>query len=250
MHRNPAAVLFTPGQYQEGQSREVLTPEQAAILIGALELREKAIVRLATSEGMRPGEILALQMGDLDDDSVWARHRVYKGDIDEPETKRSTPRVALTFGNLGIARLVETTAARFGNEDMANRFGERTPLSGDNIWRKCMYPKLTPVDWNGNLSGHEADVSRRCRRRPGGCSYRSPVGTDGKYDYARRLQVWLAGAANTLPPVPRGDRELREVIALNAENMNRLHVIEKMERETGFEPATSSLGKWTMFCFQ
>ena len=24
----------------------------------------------------------------------------------------------------------------------------------------------------------------------------------------------------------------------------------KMERETGLEPVTSSLGKWTMFCFQ
>jgi len=23
-----------------------------------------------------------------------------------------------------------------------------------------------------------------------------------------------------------------------------------LERETGFEPATSSLGKWAMFCFQ
>jgi P-type conjugative transfer protein TrbJ len=26
--------------------------------------------------------------------------------------------------------------------------------------------------------------------------------------------------------------------------------LENMERETGFEPATSSLGKWAMFCFQ
>jgi hypothetical protein len=30
----------------------------------------------------------------------------------------------------------------------------------------------------------------------------------------------------------------------------RLQVIENMERETGLEPATSSLGKWAMFCFQ
>jgi hypothetical protein len=27
-------------------------------------------------------------------------------------------------------------------------------------------------------------------------------------------------------------------------------VYENMERETGLEPATSSLGKWAMFCFQ
>ena len=41
-------------------------------------------------------------MGDLDDDSVWVRRRVYKGDIDEPQTKRSTPRVALTVGMLAM----------------------------------------------------------------------------------------------------------------------------------------------------
>src|SRR5579862_690772 len=60
--RNPAAALFTPRHYQEGRSREVLTPDQAATMIGALELREKVIVRLGTWEGMRPGEILALQL--------------------------------------------------------------------------------------------------------------------------------------------------------------------------------------------
>jgi integrase len=60
------------------------------------------IVRLATWEGMRPGEILALQMGDLDDDSVWVRRRVYKGDIDEHKTKRSARRVALTVGTLAL----------------------------------------------------------------------------------------------------------------------------------------------------
>jgi integrase len=143
--RNPAAALFTPRHYQEGRSREVLTPEQAAILIGALELREKVIVRLATWEGMRPGEILALQMGDLDDDSVWVRRRVYKGDIDEPKTKRSTRRVALTVGTLALLdqwklRLLGSPAETwlFGSE-------KGTPMRRDNIWRKCMYPKLKPV---------------------------------------------------------------------------------------------------------
>jgi hypothetical protein len=41
--RNPASALFTPRHYQKGRSREALTPEQAATLIGALELREKVI---------------------------------------------------------------------------------------------------------------------------------------------------------------------------------------------------------------
>ena len=71
-------------------------------MIGALDLRERVIARLATWEGMRPGEILALQVGDLDENSVWVRRRVYKGDIDEPKTKRSTRRVALTVGTLAM----------------------------------------------------------------------------------------------------------------------------------------------------
>ena len=143
--RNPAAALFTPRHYQEGRSREVLTPEQAAILIGALELREKVIVRLATWEGMRPGEILALQMGDLDDDSVWVRRRVYKGDIDEPKTKRSTRRVALTVGTL--AMLDQWKLRLLGSPAETWLFGSEkgTPMRRDNIWRKCMHPKLKPV---------------------------------------------------------------------------------------------------------
>jgi hypothetical protein len=34
--RNPAAALFTPQHYQEGRSHEVLTPDQAVTMIGAL----------------------------------------------------------------------------------------------------------------------------------------------------------------------------------------------------------------------
>ncbi len=58
--RNPAIALFTPRQHCDGRRRDVLTPEQAAQMIGALDLREKVIARLASWEGMRPGEILAL----------------------------------------------------------------------------------------------------------------------------------------------------------------------------------------------
>jgi hypothetical protein len=50
--------------------------------------------------------------------------------------------------------------------------------------------------------------------------------------------VWQQGFLGESPL--RTDRELGE---------NR-YVIENMERETGLEPATSSLGKWAMFCFQ
>ena len=178
--RNPAAALFTPRHYQEGRSREVLTPEQAAILIGALELREKVIVRLATWEGMRPGEILALQMGDLDDDSVWVRRRVYKGDIDEPKTKRSTRRVALTVGTLAMLdqwklRLLGSPA---GNVDL--RLRERNADEAGQYLAEVHVPEAE-AGWSGmgNIPGHAADVRNVVKGGWGGCSY--PVGTDGQY---------------------------------------------------------------------
>jgi integrase len=165
--RNPAAALFTPRHYQEGRSREVLTPEQAATMIGALELREKVIVRLATWEGMRPGEILALQMGDLDDDSVWVRRRVYKGDIDEPKTKRSARRVALTVGTLAL--LDQWKLRLLGSPSETWIFGSEkgTPMRRDNIWRKSMYPKLKPVGLEWATFRSCGGRSQPYRRRPG-----------------------------------------------------------------------------------
>ena len=165
--RNPAAASFTPRHYQEGRSREVLTPEQAAILIGALELREKVIVRLATWEGMRPGEILALQLGDLDDDSVWVRRRVYKGDIDEPKTKRSTRRVAHRR-DVGVARSVETPVARFAAGNVALRLRERNADEAGQYLAE-VHVSEAQAGWTGmgDLPGHAADVRNPVERQLG-----------------------------------------------------------------------------------
>ncbi len=75
-----------------------MTRPQAAVLVGSLELREQAIARLATWEGMRPGEILGLRVSDIDGDSLWVRRRLYKGDLDDPKNERSARQVALTTG--------------------------------------------------------------------------------------------------------------------------------------------------------
>jgi hypothetical protein len=46
------------------------------------------------------------------------------------------------------------------------------------------------------------------------------------------------------PAAPRGDRELKRSNCSNAGNLRGSQVLENMERETGLEPATSSLGSW------
>ena len=144
--RNPAIALFTPRVCLPDRERLVLTSDQASTMIEALDLREKLLARLATWEGMRPGEILALQIGDVATESVWVRRRLYRFEIDTPKTKRSIRQVALTKAtSLILAAWVEAMPSRdpaawlFGSENRDK------PISRDNVWNRCMYPKLKPV---------------------------------------------------------------------------------------------------------
>ena len=143
--RNPATELFTPRSCQEGRTREVLTRDQATAMIGALDLRERVIARLATWEGMRPGEILSLQVGDLDQDSVWVRRRLYRGNLDDPKTRRSARRVALSFGTVAVLTLWLTQMDVSNRESWLFASESGRPIARDNVWRRYMYPKLKAV---------------------------------------------------------------------------------------------------------
>ena len=67
-----------------------------------LPIRERLIFRLAVCEGMRPGEIVALQVGDLRDGIFHINRRVYSGKIDTPKSKRSRRVVPATATTLTL----------------------------------------------------------------------------------------------------------------------------------------------------
>ncbi|MGC2657194.1 MAG: tyrosine-type recombinase/integrase [Bryobacteraceae bacterium] len=147
--RNPATSLFTPRQFKAGRVRKVLTPEQLQRMLTAVDFRERIIVRLATCEGMRPGEILALQLGDLDGDCVWVKRRLYRANLDIPKNERSARQVALTCGTkLLLQWWVETSF--IAREDAWLFPSEKgTPLRRDNVWSRYMLPRLEQfgLDW-------------------------------------------------------------------------------------------------------
>ena len=60
--RNPATELYTPRDCKPGREKRVLDPADLIRMLDALNLREQVILRLATCEGMRPGEILACSL--------------------------------------------------------------------------------------------------------------------------------------------------------------------------------------------
>jgi integrase len=144
--RNPAAALFTPRRCQPGRERHVLSPEELLKMFSVLDLREQLITRLATCEGMRPGEVLALQVGDVEADAVWVRRRLYKGDIDTPKTKRSFRQVALSEGT---KKLLDFWVARIGTSNpeawLFPSENPSTPIWRDNVWRRNMLPRLKTV---------------------------------------------------------------------------------------------------------
>lgn len=143
--RNPATTLFTPRQFKAGRVRKVLNPEQSQTMLNVLELRERVIGRLATWEGMRPGEILALQLSDVDGDSVWVRRRLYRANLDVPKNERSERQVALTNGTkLLLKAWIEVS---FLTREGAWLFpsGKGTPLRRDNVWNRCMLVRLEPI---------------------------------------------------------------------------------------------------------
>src|SRR5581483_5727581 len=96
--RNPATTLYTPRHCRPGRQRRVMDAHQILNAAAVLDIREHVIFRLATWEGMRPGEILSLQLGDFEGDSIWVRRRLYRGRTGDPKTKRSARQVALTAG--------------------------------------------------------------------------------------------------------------------------------------------------------
>jgi integrase len=71
--RNPATSIFTPKKYQAGREKRVMEFSHLTTIATLLDTRENLIFRLATWEGMRPGEILGLQLGDFEGDSLWVR---------------------------------------------------------------------------------------------------------------------------------------------------------------------------------
>jgi len=145
MDRNSAVSLYTPKQCKSDRERLILTPQETIQMTEGLDLRERLIVRLATWEGMRPGEILGLQVGDVGTDSISVRRRLYKGNIDSPKTKRSIRQVALTNSTAALIsqwiRLINTEpgAWLFPSETLA------TPMTRDNLWRRNLLPKLKTI---------------------------------------------------------------------------------------------------------
>jgi integrase len=144
---NPAAGLFTPSCKEPGE-KLCLSAAEIRLALIKLDLRERLIFRLAVLGGMRPGEILAIRLGNIRKDSILIDQRVYKGNIDTPKGrkgKRTSRTMALSADTL--ADLAEWLPSLLDQSPEAYLFpSERqTPMSKDNLWRRNMLPRLQSI---------------------------------------------------------------------------------------------------------
>jgi integrase len=142
---NPAAELRISNKCQPGRDVRPLAEEEVRDYLEVFDLREKLIARLAIFEGMRPGEILALRWKSVADGTIRVAERVYRRVLNTPKNGKAREG-AISDGTLDLLR----QWAELAQDSSPDGFvfpSEKvvTPLSLDNLWRRCMYPKLEKI---------------------------------------------------------------------------------------------------------
>jgi integrase len=119
-----------------------MTKEEITTMFSSLPLRERLIVKFALLVGMRPGEIFALKVQDIQQGHADIQRGIYRGVIDSPKTKNSIREAGLPKGlKADLAAWLEIVS-RDGWLFPSER---DTPLSRDNVWRRNIKPKLNGV---------------------------------------------------------------------------------------------------------
>ena len=188
---NPTSGLITPRCGVIAPKR-ILSVDEVRKAEMVLELRDRLVFRLAVYEGLRPGEIVGLKVGDVRPDGIHIDRRIYRGTVDEPKSSRSkrvVPPTAGTASMLGI--YLETLFDKSPEAWLFPSESLTTPICYSNVWRRRIGPSLKNLGINGanyqslrrtwvnhiseverdstvraQLAGHTVDVSENVYRQP------------------------------------------------------------------------------------
>jgi integrase len=142
---NPTSGLSVSTCAVPPREKLVLSLADVRRILTVLPTRERLIFRLATIEGMRPGEILGLQIADFLGQSLRVSRRIYRGTVDTPKMGRkrevalSHESATLLSGWIPVLSDQRPEAWVFQSENVCN------PLMRDNVQRRFMQPKLAKI---------------------------------------------------------------------------------------------------------
>jgi integrase len=143
---NPAEALFIPA-CKGTPDKRTMTKDEVLTALSVLDVRERLVVRMGVFDGMRPGEIYAIQLGKIQECSVRIDQRLYgSSNIDTPKGrkgKNTSRTVALAPGTILDLNRWKTflgdlsgTAYLFASETGT------TPLRPNNHWKRRIRPRL------------------------------------------------------------------------------------------------------------
>jgi integrase len=143
---NPTQGLVTP-RCKTAPEKRVITAGDVVRGQLVLDIRDRLIFRLAVSEGMRPSEIVGLQIGDVQADEIHITRRMYRRKEDSPKSWRSrrvVPPTTITAGLIAsyiveLLRDVGPAAWLFPSEV------DEKPVSYSNVYRRRIRPALAKV---------------------------------------------------------------------------------------------------------
>ena len=146
--RNPAELLHIPNGTR--RQKRYLTIDEVRTIINNLPLRDKIIISLASISGLRPGEILALQWGDITSDGLRITRGIYRGIIQTPKSHHSSRTAAIsdtTRQDLEAWRAISPNTQP-NDWVFPNEKGNK-PLAHGNYWRRSIKPTLDKLQLNG-----------------------------------------------------------------------------------------------------
>ena len=94
--RDPSLYVKRPRV--EMEEMDFFTPEELRIFLGNVNPNHYALFLTAVMTGMRRGELLALQWGDIDwnSDQISIRRSIYKGEFVNPKSKNAIRRIVIS----------------------------------------------------------------------------------------------------------------------------------------------------------
>lgn len=188
---NPESGLITP-RCKAGVPKRTLSVDDVRRAELILEPRDRLMFRLAVYEGLRPGEIVGLKLGDIQPDGIHIERRVYRGLVDSPKSARSRRVVPPTQATRNLLSVyVETLFDRNNEAWLFPSEALTTPISYSNVWRRRIGPALKAAGIIGanyqvlrrtwvthiaeaerdaairaKLAGHSVDVHENVYRQP------------------------------------------------------------------------------------
>ncbi len=241
-------------QKEDLDKDNILRPDEIQRLLavfGPSDEKWRMMIMAAILTGLRQGELLGLKWGDLDwhSSQIYVRRCFTRGHFYEPKTKCSRRKVDMPSVLVSELRRWKLQCPK-GDLDLVFPTGAGNPENHGNLLRRGFYPalrraKLKHIRFH-DLRHTYASLLIANREHPkyiqdqmGHSSIQVTMGIYGHLmkgtntQAAEKLAAFALGGSKM---VANRSEEGDQVVRMASNSLNRL------ERVTGFEPATPSLG--------